>query len=274
MVEPVSVIAAGYVTKKVSSGLARLLGPSADEMAETLRRFTAKKLENVGRVVENANAKTADDGAEGSIPDRVAFRVLDEGSYSDDQFVVEYLGGVLASSRTPFGRDDRGNTLTAMVARMSTYHLRMHYILYTAAQRLLHGRVLNLGIANLVNQEARIWTPFEVYFNAMEFGEGEDWAEILSNSLFALEREGLAKFDASGDVATLHAIDAKIPAPGIVFRPSVPGIELFMWAAGKGQGTPTRSSFLDDEPFEIEGVHVADGSMLVHEIASPMVAQP
>lgn len=273
MVEPVSAtIAAAYVTKKVASGLTRLLGPSADEMAEVLRRFTAKRFENVGRVVENANAKTADDENEGLIPDRVAFRVLEEGSYSDDQFVVEYLGGVLASSRTPLGRDDRGNTLTALVARLSTYHLRTHYILYAAMQRLLHGHDLNLQDANLVGQKAKVWTPFEVYFPAMEFGDGEAWASILSNSLYALGREGLVQFLGSGDAANLQKIDAKIPAAGIVFQPTVPGVELFMWASGHGQGHPPRA-FLEAEPFEIDGVHVADGSMLVHEMTPPTVAE-
>ena len=147
MVEPVSAAIVGsYALQKVSSGLTRLVGPAADEVAEALRRFTARKLENVSRVVENANSKVPS-GAVGTIPERIAFRMMEEGSYSDDPLVVEYLGGVLASSKSPQGRDDRGNTMTALVARLSTYHLRVHYILYSEAQRLLCDRDINLQLA-------------------------------------------------------------------------------------------------------------------------------
>jgi hypothetical protein len=271
VVEPVSAAAAGaYVVKKMSAGLGRVLGPAADEVAEALRRFTARRLENVGRVVENADAKATGDGV---VPERVAFRVLDEGSYSDDQLVVEYLGGVLASSRTPLGRDDRGNTWTALVARLSTYHLRTHYIMYSAAQRLLHGRKINLQDASEAQSQARVWMPFDVYIAAMEFNEAEDGAAMMANSLWALSREGLIGSMASGSVEKLKENSHPwIPADGIVYGLTVPGIELFMWAAGRGQGYVTRD-FLGVDPFVIDGIDVPDGARLVHELPNPAGAE-
>jgi hypothetical protein len=263
VVEPVSAaLGAGYVAKRMLDGLGRVLGPSADEVAETLRRYTAKRLENVGRVVANADAKSSGDGI---VPERVAFRVLDEGSYSDDQLVVEYLGGVLASSRTPVGRDDRGNTLTALVSRLSTYHLRTHYIFYTVAQRLLHGRTVNLQDVNEVQGSARVFTPFDVYIPAMEFDETEDGEAILTNSLYALDRERLIDFTASGPVENLRRFDQRIPAPGIVYSLTMQGVELFMWATGRGQGH-VAAEYLTCDPFPINGITVADGAQLMHEL--------
>jgi hypothetical protein len=63
MVEPVSAALAGaYATKQAGAAIARLLGPSADEVADALSRYTAKKLENVGRVVANADSKSSGQG--------------------------------------------------------------------------------------------------------------------------------------------------------------------------------------------------------------------
>lgn len=88
----------------------KVLGRSLDVVGETLERWTTLRLENVARITENAAKKAGDSlDREGTVPARVAMRIFEKGSYSDDQLVVEYLGGVLASSRTELGRDDRGN---------------------------------------------------------------------------------------------------------------------------------------------------------------------
>jgi hypothetical protein len=187
---------------------------------------------------------------------------------ADDQLVVEYLGGVLASSRTPLGRDDRGNTLTALVSRLSTYHLRTHYILYSAAQRLLHGRTVNLQDVNQVTAQARVYLSASVYIPAMEFDETWDAGVIMTNSLYALEREKLIGFMASGSVERLKLFSQRIIEEGIVLDVTVQGVELFMWATGRGQGH-VAAEFLTCDPFVVEGINVADGARLVHELAAP-----
>lgn len=120
----------------------KLFGGSLDVVGEALERWTRSRLENVGRITENALKKSGSDlERPGVVPARVAMRVFDEGSYSDDDVVIEYLGGVLASSRTPQGRDDRGNTWTKLVAGLSTYELRYHYICYRLLREHLVGNV-------------------------------------------------------------------------------------------------------------------------------------
>lgn len=91
-----------------TKSLSRLVGPAADEVAEAFRRVTSYRLRNVGRIKDNAEAKLGKDlDSPGSVPSRLGFQLLNEGSYSDDEIVVEYLGGVLASSS-----ESRGTTST------------------------------------------------------------------------------------------------------------------------------------------------------------------
>lgn len=101
--DPVGGAAAAYAIMKAAS---RVLGPASDEVAESFRRWTAVRVGNTSRIVKNAEAKVADPESPGAVPMRVMMQVAEDGSYSDEGVVVEYLGGVLASSRTEEGRDD------------------------------------------------------------------------------------------------------------------------------------------------------------------------
>lgn len=136
MIDPVINVAATEAAKAGGGVLSRLLGPTADEMGAQLQEWYRRK--NVERVARRAEAK-AGTGTAGSIPLRVAAEVFEKAQWADDQFVSEYLSGVLASSRTPGGKDDRGVTWTALVGRLSADQLRLHYIVYREIRRLGSG---------------------------------------------------------------------------------------------------------------------------------------
>jgi len=61
--------------------------------------------------------------------------VFDEGKYCEDDLSKEYFAGVLASSRTKDGKDDRGMTNAKLVSNLSSYQIRTHYIFYTLLRR-------------------------------------------------------------------------------------------------------------------------------------------
>ncbi|NTW42262.1 MAG: hypothetical protein HGA44_20705, partial [Cellulomonadaceae bacterium] len=126
-------IGMGLVTKAASEEatkvgghlLTRVFGPSADEIGTALARWTAYRVGNVKRIVEGADRKGGD--REGGVSPRVAHRVLEDGSWSDDTVVVDYLSGVLAGSRSLDGRDDRGVVWCTLISGMSALQLRAHY---------------------------------------------------------------------------------------------------------------------------------------------------
>jgi hypothetical protein len=94
-------------SEAVKGLLVRALGPAADEIGTALARWTSFRVGNVERIAL-ATTRLADKrGRSGSAPPRVAHRILGDGSWNDDSVMIEYLSGVLASSLTPAGRDDR-----------------------------------------------------------------------------------------------------------------------------------------------------------------------
>ncbi|WZH36252.1 MAG: hypothetical protein PIR02_16010 [Microbacterium enclense] len=124
--DPISTAVGTQIAQAGGGVLARLLGPLADEWGqELLNRYRNR---NVKRVVDRADEKSEN----GTIPLRVAAEVFDKAQWADDEFIAEYLSGVLAGARTPSGADDRGVSWTALIGRMSSDQLRLHYILCRA----------------------------------------------------------------------------------------------------------------------------------------------
>ncbi len=94
--EPV-VHGAEYLITVAGGGgvLRKVVGPAVDEIAEGLRRWTSFRVGNVKRIAEAADRKMTDDDDGGEVHPRIAHRLLEEGSFCDDDLMVEYLGGVL-----------------------------------------------------------------------------------------------------------------------------------------------------------------------------------
>jgi hypothetical protein len=86
----------------------KILGPTAEHVGVGLKNWTEHRVQNVARIFRKAAQKLGPDiETPGVVSPKVLKEVLDEGSYSDDELTTEYFGGILASGRTPNGRDDR-----------------------------------------------------------------------------------------------------------------------------------------------------------------------
>ena len=134
MPDPISLAIAAYLTK---GGLSKILGPTADYLGGQLKEFTQKRIENVGKIFSNAEKKLGNKiDSPGQVPPKVLKTIINEGSYSDDVIAVEYFGGVLASSRTEVGRDDRGSRLSKIIDNLSVYQIRSHYLIYSTISDL------------------------------------------------------------------------------------------------------------------------------------------
>ena len=95
-----------YVTQDL---LLRLLGPTFHYLGDELQQFVEKRKEKVGKIFLNAEKKLGSKlDNPGQVSPKVLRTILNEGSFSDYEIAVEYFGGVLASSRSEIGRDDRG----------------------------------------------------------------------------------------------------------------------------------------------------------------------
>jgi hypothetical protein len=213
----------------------KILGPTADYLGGGMRDWTERGVKNLGRVFENAKKKLGDKiESPGAVPPKVLKGILESAPFCDDELGVEYFGGVLASSRTEVGRDDRGAALLALAGRLSTYQIRSHYFFYSMVRIIYEGLSENLGDA-AARQKLRTFIPQLAYASAMEFGEKEDPNTILPHVLFGLSREKLIEDDFSfGSPEHNKRLYSGVDVWGVLFSPSALGIELFLWAHGRG----------------------------------------
>lgn len=126
--------------------LARVLGPSADSLGAALGQYTEYRLRNVARIAEKADKKKQN---RGSVPPRLAHKIIEEGSYCDDEVMAEYLSGVLAGGSTDVAGDDRAVSTTTTLTGMSSVQIRGHYLLYREWFKHLRGKP-DLNLTDIV----------------------------------------------------------------------------------------------------------------------------
>ncbi|HEY9471094.1 MAG TPA: hypothetical protein VIQ76_15925 [Propionibacteriaceae bacterium] len=213
----------------------KILGPTAEYVGVGLKDWTERSVNNVGRVFEKAQEKLGSRiDQPGSVPPKVLKKVLEEASFSEDELSAEYYGGVLASSRSEVGRDDRGAALIALIGRLTSYQIRSHFFFYSLLRVVFEGLDANLG-DSVGRSQCRLFIPFPSYHVALDFSEGENPVVILTHVMFGLSRENLIETDFRfGDVDSLRRVYEKADQAGIIFTPSVLGVELFLWAHGRG----------------------------------------
>jgi hypothetical protein len=210
----------------------KILGPTADYLGAGMRDWTERSVKNVGRVFEKAKGRLGDKiDTPGAVPPKVLKGILEEGPFCDDELAAEYFGGVLASSRTEVGRDDRGASFISLIGRLSSYQIRSHFAFYSIIREIYQGSTENIGTSH-GRLRLSTFIPFTAYVPAMEFDGRENVPAILSHVMFGLSREALiAEQFMYGTKEVLHYALAN--GPGIVFAPSALGVELFLWAHGR-----------------------------------------
>jgi hypothetical protein len=169
----------------------KLLGPTAELFGERLKDWTAKRIANANRVVEKAVIKVGDQIQEaGAVPPKVLKELLNEASFSDDELTAEYFAGVLASSRSGISRDDRGATYMKLVAGLSSYEVRLHYILYSLWRSMFSGSGLRLTYHDDF-EKMWIFVSYRELFKSMDMVAEEPWNEIFLHCITSLSRQDL-----------------------------------------------------------------------------------
>jgi hypothetical protein len=229
------------------------------------------------RVFERAAARVPPHELDnpGRVPPRVLKEILEHGQFAEDDLMVEYLGGVLASSRTETGRDDRAATMAALIGRLSVYELRTHYIVYTGARRYAAGSGANLGIDKELDATiGDLYMPAEAYAAALDLSESEQesFASIQTHATLNLIREGLLAEEYSfghPDHLRTYQAGRDYPAVGWILKPTQLGLLLYVSAFG---GRDYRDFVDPDASFpEQSGI---DCSSVVRVVDLPSWQQP
>ncbi len=263
--DPVTVAGAGLAVWGSKDLMTKLLGPTADYIGGEASNFVAKCNINLDVIFSNATKKLGDKiETKGSVNPRVLKHVLDEGRFCEDELTGEYYGGILASSRSGNGRDDRGVTLLATIKDLSVYQLRFHYLVYSELNRLYNGNGLNLGDGDDCRKMA-VFIPMRIYIKAMEFTPEENAKSILAHVLFGLDKHKLISGFSSGNAEFLKKQTPQISEAGIVLSPTMPGAELFLWAVGLS-GASGRELLNIQIIGSINGLVIEEGTVSIEEL--------
>jgi hypothetical protein len=231
---------AGSEGAKTTTGLlARALGPSADVLGQALAQYTEFRVRNVGKILGRSEKKARESRRSGSVHPRVAHRVLEEGSFCDDAVMADYLGGVLAGSRAPNGRDDRAVAWSDLVTGMSAAQIRLHYLLYREWAIRLHGE-LALGQLSLGHDDtAFMYTDLTEVTKALHvYDDDPEPSGVLTHAIVGLHRQGLVNSYRQGEVPE-EVWGWREPYPRFLYvSPSFSGLELYGWAQGLSGLTP------------------------------------
>lgn len=247
--------------------LYKICGPPAAAFGQRLKESVEDfRLRNLGEIFHKADAKMSRDDIEGRVPLRIVAAAWDQGSYVDDAVSADYWGGVIASSRTPEGTDDRGIAWTSLIARLPSAELRVHYLLYSAFRSVLQELPLDERPKDIIDSEQtktvlRIYVPFTSFIDPLGASSYHEAWDVTARAFRTLDRERLIRSYHYGALDFIRETFPDATEPGGIVTASHPGIELFLWAHGLGGlGRPTMfgSTRIPLEPTEdmgrLEGV--------------------
>ena len=247
----------------------KILGPTAEYVGIGLKNWTERRIQNVARIFHKAAQKLGSDiDTPGIVPPRVLKEVLNEGSYSDDELTAEYFGGILASARSPNGRDDRAASYLRLTSELSTYQIRFHFTAYTLFRRVFLGSTLRPTFADDLGKMLLL-LPYELLFVAMDFTSQEPGHDILVHCASGLGRHKLIDCVAWGKVEHLNTTGKKyvgadrwidVTAPGMIVEPTHFGIEYYLWALGVGRASLPQFLNADLKLPSLPEVRIPDGA--------------
>jgi hypothetical protein len=221
----------GLIAYASKDMIAKLVGPTFDYLGEGLKSFVEKRQNNVVSIFAKANRKLGDNlNKEGIVSPRVLKRVLDEGSFCEDNLTQEYFAGLLASSRTSpddeLGGNDELLPYLSIVEQMSAKDILFHYILYYSfAMNVFRDEKINLFMSSEVNKRT---VCFPVTTLVQMFGH-ENFSATLSEVCTNSFKESMLsqyKFGKQSDnVADLDSESAFLRA-----NPTLYGLNLFLKA--------------------------------------------
>ena len=110
MPDSLTTLGTGLVVLGSKDILTKMLGPSAEYIGEVTKGLVEKCNINLDNIFSKAKRRLGNKIEDpGIVNPRVLKHVLDEGRFCEDELTAEYYGGLLASSRTKEGRDDRAS---------------------------------------------------------------------------------------------------------------------------------------------------------------------
>lgn len=261
--QAITLLATSYVSKEI---LLKFLGPSAEFygyelkncnelLVKKIKEIFQKSIKKIGLLIDKPY----------KIPYKVIKEVITNADAIEDELLIEYYSGLLASSRTENRRNDMAMSLLVLLKGLSTYTIRSHYIFYKICYLIFHGAKGNIEMRT-ESEKFKIFIPFEVYFHAMDLSE-ENPSKIFSHCINSLAQHDLIEMNYSAGPKLLlsknyPSIDFE--TDGIIVAPSPKGIELFLSVYGHGNNLIEDFFSLVFDDSEFPTIEILNGFRKLH----------
>jgi hypothetical protein len=208
--------------------LEKLLGPSfayvGDAMAALLERYGNR---NVTDIFKRVSGRLPDHVPAGEyINPRVLQAIIEAGAFAGDEVTREYLAGLLATSLTPDGADDRAVTFLSIVRNLSSRQIRFHHLCYSLL------RLVYLDDADQKAFRRDVFIPNSLLKDEVGIFTDNDLRIVLRG----LSHEGLV--DKYESTAHYYEPDEDCSYYGAVLHETEAGAELFLWVHGQPDAHP------------------------------------
>lgn len=158
---------------------------------------------------------------------RVAYRILQDGSFCNDDVTQEYLAGLVAGSYSDDGGDDRASYYVDLVAKLPGAQVRLHHAIYSA---FASAGPKPTDVTETDFKQRALFTPLEDAAVILQHSEEIKPRDAVEEALAGLEREGL--------IAAFGVADSpqdgydKLDGWMVGVLPSQVGTMLALWAHG------------------------------------------
>jgi hypothetical protein len=229
--DPAALTTLGWQAATAWAGV-KLFGPTLDSIGQALSRFTDYRLKNAEKITEKAIRKAGRAlDEEGSVHPRVAHRLIEEGSYIDDDVMQEYVAGLLVGNRrTKYQATDRAAYFVNLVASLTAAQVQIHHAVYSALVGTAgQGRSLRSGLASSTcTVICRGEDVLKIVSGSRKPHKYLEFWPVVNETVDALKRDGLIEdYGIGGSHPHIRSDEALFAAV-----PTVIGADLFMAAYG------------------------------------------
>ena len=232
--DPISVVGIGGVVLGSKDLLNKLLGPTAEYLGDEIAGLVKKCNVNLDTIFRKALSKKKVES--GNVSPRILFDIIRQGKYADSVIVQEYLAGILAKSSDAAGSDE-GKFYAAMVDKMSTFQIKLHFLIYRSISSTEIFKPLDINFEKSRKLSA-IFLPKDDISKLM----GPDlkpFGQEFMDALYGLIAYRLID-DAFvfGEAKHVSESFPHINDSGLVAGPTQVGAQLFLWALAAESRNP------------------------------------
>lgn len=227
MVTETDLVKAGVTAYIAKDMVKALLGPTMEYLGQETKGLVEKCNINISNIFKKAYAKIIDIDDPQLVNVRAFREIINEGKMIEDELFAEYFGGLLASSRSPDGKDDRAVYYINMIKSLSIYQIKIHFLTYSKLFEEIKENFLDIRSLK-ERKKIKIYIPEHVIHEYFRCHASQVFL-FATHALTGLSEKSLIFRESSfGSAYNEH----KFETSGIITGPTVLGIELYFLANG------------------------------------------